>query len=147
TDILSWRVIFWSDLVILAGAFLLAQRTLRGLAPGRGGRVDVPGAVLLTGGLFLVVFAVEQAPEWGWASPAFFLVLAAGIALLAVFVPVELRRTDPIVHFRLLKIRGFVGGNLATFGNAVGLIGLLYFFNLYVQSPQLFDYSALKASI
>jgi predicted MFS family arabinose efflux permease len=94
-----------------------------------------------------VVFAVEQAPEWGWTSPAFLGIIAVGAVLLAVFVPVELRRDDPIVHFRLLKIRGFVGGNLATFGNAVGLIGLLYFFNLYVQSPALFDYSALEASV
>lgn len=147
TDVLDWRVIFWSDLLFLGAALVLARSTLRGLSAGRGGRIDGVGAALLTVGMFLVVFAVERAPTWGWGSPAFLVTLLAGLVLLGVFVPVELRQRDPIVHFRLLRIRGFVGGNLATFGNAVGLIGLLYFFNLYVQSDQTFDYSALKASV
>jgi EmrB/QacA subfamily drug resistance transporter len=147
TDLLSWRVIFWSDLVLLGIALILARAYLGGLSRGRGGKIDLPGAALLTAGLFLVVVAVEEGADWGWASPAFLVVLATGIVLLAAFVPVELRTAAPIVHFRLLAIRGFVGGNLATLGNAVGLIGLLYFFNLYVQSPSTFDDSALRASV
>lgn len=147
TDIFSWRLIFWSDLVLLAIALLLAHFTLRDLSSGRGGRVDLPGAALLTSGLFLVVVAVEEATDWGWTSPRFIVVLLVGLLLLAAFVPVELRSDAPIVHFRLLRIRGFVAGNLATLGNAVGLIGLLYFFNLYVQSASTFDDSALRASV
>jgi EmrB/QacA subfamily drug resistance transporter len=147
TDVLDWRLMFWADLLFLGVALLLSWTMLRGLAPGRGGRVDIPGAVLLSTGLFLAVLAVEQAPDWGWTSPTFLVLFAVGVVLLGVFVPVELRRSDPIVHLRLLRIRGFLGGNLATFGNAVGLIGLLYFFNLYVQSPQTFDYSPLRASV
>lgn len=147
TDVLDWRLMFWADLLFLGVALVLSRMMLRGLAPGRGGRIDVPGAVLLTTGLFLVVLAIERATDWGWASPTFLVVFAAGVLLLAVFVVVELRRARPIVHLRLLRIRGFLGGNLATFGNAVGLIGLLYFFNLYVQAPETFDYSALRTSV
>jgi MFS family permease len=51
------------------------------------------------------------------------------------------------MHLRLLRIPAFTGGNLGTFVNALGLIGILYFFNLYVQSVVLFDWSALRASV
>jgi DHA2 family methylenomycin A resistance protein-like MFS transporter len=147
TDLLSWRVIFWSDLVFLAGSAVLGVRTLGGLARASGRRPDLRGAVLITAGLFLVVLALERAEDWGWTSPAFLGVLSIGLALLVVFVPVELRQANPLVHFKLLRIRIFDGGNLATYGNAIGLIGLLYFFNLYVQSAATFDFSALRASV
>src|SRR5690606_4388892 len=54
TDVLDWRVIFWSDLLFLGTALLLSRTMLHGLRPGRGGRLDLPGAALLTAGLFLV---------------------------------------------------------------------------------------------
>jgi MFS transporter, DHA2 family, methylenomycin A resistance protein len=146
TDVIDWRVIFWSDLLILTVAAYLGLTTLRGLRPGAGTRVDGRGAVLLSLGLLLVVLAIEEAPDWGWGSPAFLGALAAGLVLLVLFTAVELREENPLVHFRLLRIRMFDGGNVATFGCTIGLIGLLYFFNLYVQSSAVFDYSALRAS-
>ena len=147
TDVLDWRVIFWSDVLWLAAAAYLGVTALRGLQPGAGTRVDVRGAVLLSFGLLLVVLAFEQARDWGWASPLFVGILAAGLLVLAVFTWAELHVENPLVHFALLKIRMFDGGNLATFGCTIGLIGLLYFFNLYVQSSVIFDYSALRASV
>ena len=58
---------------------------------------------------------------------------------------VELRVKAPLVPLRLLRDAVFTAGNIGTFVNAIGLIGILYFFNLYAQSSVLLDYSALLA--
>jgi DHA2 family methylenomycin A resistance protein-like MFS transporter len=147
TDVLDWRVVFIGDFLFLIVATYLGVTGLRGLSRGSGRRPDLRGAVVLSVGLFLVVFGVERAPDWGWGSPAFIATSLSGLALLGVFVRLELGASDPLVHLRLLRLRGYLGGNLATFANAIGLIGLLYFFNLYVQAHSTFDYSALRASL
>jgi MFS transporter, DHA2 family, methylenomycin A resistance protein len=148
TDFLSWRVIFWTDVALLLMAAALLFARLRGLPGGRtGGKVDIVGAVLLGLGSFLVVLALQQGQGWGWASGLFFVALATGLLSLAAFVTVELYRSNPLVDFSLFRRRQYVAGSLATFTNTVGLIGLLYFFNLYVQSSVLFDYSPLHASV
>lgn len=147
TDVLTWRVVFLGDLLFLAVAAGLAITKLRGLAHIRGRRPDLPGAALLSIGLFLVVFAVERAGNTSWGSPTIVVLVGTGLAALGLFVVTELRVDNPLVHLRLLRIPGYLGGNLATFGNAVGLIGLLYFFNLYVQATTTFGYSALRASV
>ena len=148
TDFLSWRVIFWTDVALLLMAAALLFARLRGLPGGRTGvKVDVVGAILLGLGSFLVVLALQQGQGWGWDSGLFLVVLAAGLLSLAAFVTVEIYGRNPLVDFSLFRRRQYVAGSLATFTNTVGLIGLLYFFNLYAQSAVLFDYSPLRASV
>jgi MFS transporter, DHA2 family, methylenomycin A resistance protein len=148
TDFLSWRVIFWADVALLVAAAALLFAWLRGLPGDRTGtKVDVVGAILLGLGSFLVVLALQQGQSWGWVSVLFVAVLAAGLLLLVAFVTVELFRRNPLVNFSLFRRRQYVAGSLATFTNTVGLMGLLYFFNLYAQSAVLFDYSPLHASV
>jgi len=148
TEALSWRVIFWTDVALLLIAAALLFASLRGLPGGRTGiTVDVVGAILLGPGSFLVVLALQQGQSWGWASGPFLIALATGLSLLVAFVVVELHRRSPLVNLALFRRRQFVAGCFATFTNTVGLIGLLYFFNLYTQSSVLFDLSPLHASL
>jgi MFS transporter, DHA2 family, methylenomycin A resistance protein len=148
TEALSWRVIFWADVALLLVAAALLFALLRGLPGGRTGTgVDLLGAMLLGSGSFLVVLALQQGQHWGWGSGLFLVVLATGVLLSVAFVMVELYRRNPLVDLSLFRRRQYVAGSLATFTNTVGLIGLLYFFNLYVQSAVLFDYSPLHASV
>ena len=148
TEALSWRVIFWADVALLLVAAALLFALLRGLPGGRTGTgVDLLGAMLLGSGSFLVVLALQQGQHWGWGSGLFLVVLATGLLLSVAFVMVELYRRNPLVDLSLFRRRQYVAGSLATFTNTVGLIGLLYFFNLYVQSAVLFDYSPLHASV
>jgi EmrB/QacA subfamily drug resistance transporter len=148
TEALSWRVIFWADVALFLVAAVLLFALLRGLPGGkRGVKVDLVGAILLGLGSFLVVLALQQGQHWGWGSGLFLVVLATGLLLSVAFVTVELRRRNPLVNFSLFRRRQYVAGSLATFTNTVGLMGLLYFFNLYAQSAVLFDYSPLHASV
>jgi MFS family permease len=77
TEVLSWRVIFWTDVALLLIAAALLFVSLRGLPGGRAGiTIDVVGAILLGLGSFLVVLALQQGQSWGWTSGKFLLALA-----------------------------------------------------------------------
>jgi DHA2 family methylenomycin A resistance protein-like MFS transporter len=148
TDVVDWRWVWWSNVPVAVLAVLLAARMLRGLPGGkRGVRFDVPGITLLAVGLFTAIMALQQGGRWGWTSPLLLAMLAVAAITLTAFVLVELRTERPLVHLRLLRIPAFTAGNAGTFANALGLIGILYFFNLYAQSSVLLDYSALLASV
>ncbi len=147
-DVLSWRGIFLSDFVWLGLGAVMTLTFLRGLpSEASETKVDRTGAPLLVGGLFLFVLGIQQGQNWGWTSPAIIGSLTLAVLLLGSFWVVEHRKAQPMIHFELFRLRRFVGGNVGTFVNAMGLFGLLYFFNLWVQAPVLLDLSALRASV
>ena len=148
TDEVSWRWVWWTNLPVVAVLVVMAVPFLAGLSKGRPGvHIDWRGAALLGVGLFAFIMALQQGSRWGWTSASILGLFVVGIVLLVAFVMVELRVAQPLMHLRLLRIHAFTGGNLGTFVNALGLIGILYFFNLYVQSVVLLDWSALRASV
>ncbi|WP_051939557.1 MFS transporter [Phaeacidiphilus oryzae] len=131
----SWRSIFWTmagyGVVTMAGVLLLVPETrLRSRQ-----RLDVLGALLLSGGLALSLLYLSEGHSWGWTSPAALGCLLGGPALLALFVLVERRVPEPLVDLRLL-----LGGRMLTtlsaalFGGIVlGLIS--YAMPLFLQTP------------
>src|SRR5919106_419339 len=146
--VLTWRWVWWSNVPVAIVALLLARPMLRGLPSGeRGVRFDVPGIALLAVGLFTAILALQQGGLWGWTSPLLLALLGVAAVTLTAFVVVELRAQSPLVHLRLLRNRVFTAGNAGTFAGTVGLIGILYFFNLYAQSSVLLDYSALVSGL
>jgi MFS transporter, DHA2 family, methylenomycin A resistance protein len=148
TDVVDWRWVWWSNVPVAVVALLLARPMLRGLPGGkRGLHFDVPGVALLAVGLFTAILALQQGGRWGWTSPSLLALVAVAAITLTAFVLVELRVRSPLVHLRLLRNRVFTAGNAGTFAGTVGLIGILYFFNLYAQSSVLLDYSALLSGV
>lgn len=148
SDELSWRGIFLSDFLWLGLGAYLTITVLKHLPHEPADtRIDKAGAPLLVVGLFSAVLGVQQAGTWGWTSPAILGSLAVAAVSLAAFWIVEHRVDQPMVHFELFRIGRFVAGNVATFVNAIGLFGILYFFNLWAQAPVLLDESAIGASL
>lgn len=148
TDAIDWRWVWWSNVPVAVIAVLLAAPLLRGLPGAKSDvRFDVPGIVLLAVGLFAAIMALQQGGRWGWVSPPLLALLTIAAVTLTAFVLIELRTDAPLVHLRLLRDPILTAGNIGTFANALGLIGILYFFNLYAQSSVLLDYSALLASV
>jgi len=147
TDHVSWRALFWLELVLLIGAGLLAL-PLCGVSSGlqRAPTRDLTGAVLTSMLVFVVVGGAFRTPEWGLVS--WWTVAAAAIAavLAAVLVRVEVRAEHPLVHRDLLTNRLVLGANLATVAASVGMLGLIYFFSLFAQSAATFDSTALAAA-
>lgn len=148
TDAISWRGIFWSDLPLLAIAVVLALATLGGLpAPKNHKPVDLAGAAVLAAAVFLLVYGLQRSEFWGFDSADFWVTMGVSAVLFVVFAMVEKRRRSPLVHLRLFRIPPYVGSIVATFASTAALIGMLYFFNLFVQSPVTLDESAITASI
>ncbi|MFF4659103.1 MFS transporter [Streptomyces sp. NPDC001381] len=104
-DEFGWRGALWFlvvSTVVALLTLLCVPETPRRAAPGR---LDWPGAVLLGGGLALVVFAAGQGRAWGWTSPGVSLAFAAGAATLVAFTVRELRVDRPILDLRMLRRR------------------------------------------
>ena len=150
----TWRVVFVGEVVVALG-ILLGTRLIREpeREPGGGG-LDWVGSVLSASGLALVVFAVLQASNWGWLAPrdsplepfGFSLtpfVIAAGALVLAGFRAWERRREErgeePLVHFRLLRIRSLRGGVSMLLAQNLILMGIFFTIPLYLQIVQGLD--------
>jgi EmrB/QacA subfamily drug resistance transporter len=150
----SWRFVFVGEVVvalgILAGTRLLREPERERAAPS----LDWVGSVLSASGLALVVFGVLQASNWGWLAPrsspvepfGFALtpfVIAAGAVLLAGFRAwerrCEERGQEPLVHFRLLRIRALRGGASMLLAQNLILMGIFFTVPLFLQIVQGLD--------
>ncbi|WAL64578.1 MFS transporter [Amycolatopsis cynarae] len=142
TQWLSWPWIFWLYVPISLVA-LVATPLLMPSAPARRGAIDVVGALAVTAGLGLVVFAVVRAPQLGWGSAATLGALAGGVALLALFVALQRARRVPLVRLGIFRTPGLGGANLAQFLLGAAWIPMWYFLNLYLQ--QVLGYGAFAS--
>jgi hypothetical protein len=112
TEWASWPWVFYVNLPIAVVALALTP----GLMPGssaRRGPVDLVGAVLATGGLAALVFAIVRAPEQGWGSAETLVVGAGGLLALALFVAVQSRRRDPLMRLGILRAPNLAAANVA----------------------------------
>lgn len=134
TDWWSWRAVLFVNVPIVVIALLAA---LRGVDAGHRrsvGRLDVPGAVLVTAGVASLVFAVAAAGDHGWSSARALIGFAAAAVLLTGFAVVERTAGHPLMPPRLLMTRSIRGANIFGFMLAAGQLAAFYFASLYVQT-------------
>ncbi len=145
--IASWRWIFVINVPLAAACVWLILAVIpRSAVRERGGRhVDYPGALLCALGLGGPVFALIEQPRLGWSSPAVYLPLVAGFALLAAFTFYESRAKDPMLPLVLFRRRNFSAGNVETFAMYAGLSIVFFFLVLFLQ--QIGGYSPLKSGL
>ena len=117
-DQLNWNAVFWMHIPVVALA-LLGLRIVPESRDSRLRGLDLPGAVLATGGLIAVVYAIIQGNESGWTSPEIVVAFLGGAALLAAFAAVQTRSANPMLPLRFFRQRDFNG--------AVLVIGLIFF--------------------
>jgi MFS family permease len=146
TQAWGWEAVFLVN-VPLAGACALAARYWIP-ADGeraRGRNFDISGALTVTLGGTLLVFALVQGPEWGWAAPSTLGCMALALALLGLFAWIEHRGRDPLMPLRLLGYREL---RMAMVLTAVFMssFGVQYYF-LAVYYQQVYGYSVLQAGL
>ncbi len=146
TQLLSWRWIFFVNLpigvVTLAAGMLLIPETAG--QPGHR-KLDVPGAVSVTLGLVLGLYALVDAPAAGWTSARTLACGIAAIALLAAFVVNEMRSPHPLVRMPMLKIRTVGVANITQFLCNAGVMSMFFFTSLYLQD--ILHYGALDTGL
>ncbi|MGN6867757.1 MAG: MFS transporter [Solirubrobacteraceae bacterium] len=142
----GWQYIFYLNVPIGAVALLLLPRLVpesRDMNARR--RFDAAGALAGTGGLVLVVDAISQAPQYGWGATRTVGVLAAGALLLAAFLLIERRVTDPILPLSIFRLRTLAGANTAGLLLGGSFYAFIFVGTLYMQ--QVLHYSALQTGL
>src|SRR6476619_5182303 len=115
TDALSWQWIFFVNIPVGVTAFILAPILLKESRDASVKAFDVPGAVLVTGGLSSLVYAITKAGQDGWLAGQTLGFFAVSLAMLVGFVAWELRHPEPLMRIGILRIKTVTGANAAGF--------------------------------
>ena len=147
TQALSWRWVFFINVPIAAITIALSMRLVPNTRVHGHRGVDVLGAVLVTGGLMAIVYALAKAasPLEGWTAPVVLIFGAVGLVLLGAFLVTEMRYPAPLVRLGIFRIRSLSAANGAMLLVAGGMFALFYFSGLYVQI--VLGYSPLRAGL
>jgi MFS family permease len=146
TRFLGWEAVFFVN-IPLAGAALIGAFVLIDADQARDAdrRFDLPGALTITGGITLLVFALVQGPDVGWTSLWILAAAVAGFVLLSAFAVIERHSRDPLVPPRLLANRVLTTAVMIAFMFMATFGSLLYFLSLYFQD--VLRYDALETGV
>jgi EmrB/QacA subfamily drug resistance transporter len=146
TQAISWHWIFFVNLPIGVATALAALRLVEGREGiGLGQGADIPGAVLLTGGLMLGVYTILEVEQQGWGSTQTLGLGSVAIALLAAFLVRQAKATNPLMPLRLFRSRNVSGANLVQALLVVGMFGMFFLGALYMQ--RVLGYDALEVGL
>ncbi|WTW96829.1 MFS transporter [Streptomycetaceae bacterium NBC_01309] len=143
TELANWHWIFLVNLPIGAVTLLLATRVLAADTPtGPRGKADIVGAGLVTAGLMLLVYAVVEAEKYGWASGRTWGLVAAALALLALFALRQAKARTPLIPLRTFRSRNVSGANVIQVLTIAAMFGFQVLVVLYMQ--HVLGYGAAK---
>ena len=146
TSGLSWRWVLFVNVPIGLIAALLAPGTLRESRAEDGTTTfDLPGAVTVTAGLSLLVYAVVDTVNSGWGSTATLLRLGGAALLLIAFVVIERRSRHPLMPFSIFRLRTLRAANIIGLLIGMSLFSMFFFISLYLQD--VLHYSPIKTGI
>jgi EmrB/QacA subfamily drug resistance transporter len=146
TEWAGWEWVLFVNVPIGLLAAALAPRLLaESRDAGRERHFDVAGAVTVTAGLAIGVYALVDANNAGWTSTQTLVLGAITIVLLAAFVAIESRSRFPLVPFSIFRLRTLRGSNVVGLLVGMSLFSMFFFISLYLQ--QVLGYSALKAGL
>ncbi|HYY64112.1 MAG TPA: DHA2 family efflux MFS transporter permease subunit [Gaiellaceae bacterium] len=146
TDTINWHWIFLVNLPIGILVFVLSLRLLpgsRGTAVER--RLDVAGAITVTGALMLAVYAIVNGNQAGWTSAQTLGLLGAAIVVLAIFLGIEARVPAPLMPLGLFRLRNLSVANIVGVLWAAAMFAWFFLSALYLQ--QVLGYSPLQVGL
>jgi EmrB/QacA subfamily drug resistance transporter len=145
TQYLSWRWCLYVNLffagVALVGASTLIARQRR----AAGSRIDVPGVIAVSSGMFCLVYGLSNAASHSWHTPSTYGFLAAGAVLLVIFGFWQAKARDPLLPPRVIGDRNRAGAYLSILVVGAGMFGIFLFLIYYLQNT--LGYSPVKAGL
>jgi len=145
TSGLSWRWIFLINLPIGIGALAVTLRRVAESKDPAARRVDGPGQIALTGGLFLLVLALLRGNDVGWGATSTIVELAGAAVLLLSFVRIEQRVREPMLPLSLFRIPAFAGAQITVFAISASFFAVYLYATLYLQN--VLGLSAIEAGL
>jgi EmrB/QacA subfamily drug resistance transporter len=143
TQYLGWRWNFFINvpvgIAVISAALLILDRHE---STAEHNSLDLPGAILVTGGLMGLVYGLVKAPSLGWTSHTSLLYLGLSVVALVAFVINESRAKHPLVPLGIFRIRNLAGANLLQLLMAAGMFSIFFFCTLYMQ--EILGYSYVK---
>jgi EmrB/QacA subfamily drug resistance transporter len=146
TEYVSWRAIFFLNLPVAVGAVavtLFATHESRDESTKH--TIDWPGMAALSVGLTALVLALVEGNSWGWGSAGILALFGVALAGLIAFALLEPRVREPIVDFKLLRSKTFLGANAVGFIVSFAMLAMFFFTALYMQN--ILGYSAIEAGV
>jgi EmrB/QacA subfamily drug resistance transporter len=146
TSYLSWSWVFFINVPVGLAAMALAPILLT--AGGRSAsrrHFDVPGALSITAGLMLLVYATTRATSDGWTAPVTLGLFGISALLVAAFLLIELRSPAPLLPLRIFRSRTLTGANAAM--AIVGGVAFSEFFLLTLYLQDVLHYSAIQSGV
>jgi EmrB/QacA subfamily drug resistance transporter len=144
TRYLGWEWIFFVNVPVGAIVLLLTTRFVReSHADAESKRYDAAGAVTVTAGLIILVYAISRAPFEGWASVRTIALLAVSAVLIGIFLWLESHVAAPLLRLGIFRLRTLAGANIVGFLLAGSLFAMFFLLTFYLQ--QVLGYSALQA--
>ncbi|HST14847.1 MAG TPA: MFS transporter [Gaiellaceae bacterium] len=133
---LSWHWLFWLPLVLIVAAAVCTWRFVPESPVRVPGRINWPAAVLMSGGMTLVLIAVSETTTWGWGGTKTVGLLVVGAVLCVAWVVVELRSSQPLIDMTLMRVRAVWTANLAAFLLGAGMYASFVVFPQFAQLPK-----------
>jgi EmrB/QacA subfamily drug resistance transporter len=146
TEWLGWQSVLYVNVPLGIAAALLATRLLpEGREAATSRSFDVAGALSVTAGLGLLVYALVDANDAGWGSAQTIGLAAVALALLAAFVAVERRTKRPLVPLSIFRNRTLRGANVVSVATTMAMFPMFFFVTLYTQ--QVLGYEPLESGL
>jgi EmrB/QacA subfamily drug resistance transporter len=142
TQEVGWNWIFFINIPIGIAGFLAGLLLIPESRDPFAKRLDFPGVALSAGALFALTFALIQANEYGWTSPAVIALLAGSAIGIVLFVLVERRQPEPMLPLSLFSSRTYSGAATVILLTGVAMFGVVFFVSIYLQD--VLGYSAIE---
>jgi EmrB/QacA subfamily drug resistance transporter len=143
TEYAGWQWIFFVNVPIGLIALFFVPRVVReSRAADLERHFDAAGAVTVTAGLMLFVFALTRAPDIGWTAPETILCFVGWAALSVAFILIELRSPSPLVPLTFFRRRTVTGANVIGLLLGTAVFGMFFLLSLYMQ--EVIGFSALE---
>jgi EmrB/QacA subfamily drug resistance transporter len=133
---LDYHFLFWLPLVAIVAAALLTWRLVPESPVRVPGRINWLAAALMTVGLSAVLLAVSETTSWGWGGSKTLLLGAFGLVVIAIWVTVEIRSSNPLIDMTMMRLRGVWTTNAAAFLLGAGMYASFVIFPQFAQLPK-----------
>ena len=146
TDTIGWEWIFFLNVPVGLAVIALAPLLLtESRVEEKKRRFDLAGGLSVTAGIAVLVYALVEANDAGWASAQTLGLLAASAALLGLFTVIEHRSQAPLMPFSIFRIRAVTGSNVAGLALGGAVFGMIFILTLYMQ--QVLGYSPIETGV